>query len=206
MAFKILNPEDTNRAMQYEAWKNATMPMVTVGRTFDVTHIVKASKRSGRKLNMLMCHCIGLAAREIPEFYLLPRGDKFYQFDRLAVQAIVKNKEGGITFCSVPFSEKIDKFEADYLRLTEESASNCCHHFEDDAMTIFTSAVVGTELDFVCNQYTGYNEPFICWGKYRKRFWRRFQLPIFLQFNHKQMDGEHIAQFFNKLQKIMDKV
>lgn len=206
MAFKILEPGETNRAMQYDAWKDATMPMLTVGRTFDVTHVVKESKRSGRKLNMLMCYCIGLAAREIPEFYVLPRGDKFYQFDRLAVQTIVANKEGSITFCTIPFSENIDEFEAAYLRLTKESYSSCRHHFEEESMTIFTSAVVGTELDFVCNQYTGYNEPFICWGKYRKHFWRRFKLPIFLQFNHKQMDGAHIAQFFNNLQKVMNEV
>ena len=79
--------------------------MVTLVKTFDVTHLVKVSKKSGVKFNVLMCWCIGRAAKDIKEFYLLPErlwvGDgtsgmqgKLFQFDRLAINVIVENRKG----------------------------------------------------------------------------------------------------------------
>ena len=38
---------------------------------------------------MLMDWCIGKAAADIKEFYLLPVGDKLVQYDALAVNTIV---------------------------------------------------------------------------------------------------------------------
>ena len=75
MAHEI-NPQDTNRAYAFEMWMNAPMPMVTFFKTLNVSRLVKASKRMGLKFNMLMCYCIGKAASQVKEFYLLPVGDK----------------------------------------------------------------------------------------------------------------------------------
>lgn len=36
-------------------------------KTFDVTHLVKVSKKSGVKFNVFMCWCIGRAASQVEE-------------------------------------------------------------------------------------------------------------------------------------------
>ena len=41
----------------------------------------------------LLDYCIGKAASTIKEFYILPVGDKLMQYDKIAVNTIVKNKE-----------------------------------------------------------------------------------------------------------------
>ena len=54
-----INPKETTRAYAFELWMKAPMPMVTFFKTLDVSRLVKISKKSGMKFNMLMCWCIG---------------------------------------------------------------------------------------------------------------------------------------------------
>lgn len=72
-----INPKETTRAYAFELWMKAPMPMVTFFKILDVSRLVKISKKSGMKFNMLMCWCIGKAASSIKEFYMLPVGEKF---------------------------------------------------------------------------------------------------------------------------------
>ena len=50
-----INPKETSRAYAFEMWMKAPMPMVTFFKTLDVTRLVKVSKQTGLKFNMLMC-------------------------------------------------------------------------------------------------------------------------------------------------------
>ena len=69
---KEVNPNETTRAYAFKMWMNAPMPMLTFFKTLDVTRLVRLSKRQGLKFNMLMCWCIGRAASQVKEFYMLP--------------------------------------------------------------------------------------------------------------------------------------
>ena len=50
-----INSKDTGRAQTFELWMKSPMPMVTLVKTFDVTHLYRLSKRRGLKFNMLLC-------------------------------------------------------------------------------------------------------------------------------------------------------
>ena len=96
---------------------------------------------------MLLCWCIGKAASEVKEFYLLPVGRELLQYDSIAVNTIVKNRNGEVSSCDVPFSADLAQFNADYLRLTRAVAESCENHDLTDSMVIGTSAIVDTEID-----------------------------------------------------------
>lgn len=49
-----INPKETTRAYAFELWMKAPMPMVTFFKILDVSRLVKISKKSGMKFNMLM--------------------------------------------------------------------------------------------------------------------------------------------------------
>ena len=40
-----INPQETSRAEAFGLWLTSPMPMVTLTKTFDVTKIIKASKK-----------------------------------------------------------------------------------------------------------------------------------------------------------------
>ena len=198
-----INPKDTNRAQAFDMWMQSPMPMVTLTKTFDVSHIKMMSKEKGWKFNMLLCWCIGRVASQIEEFYLLPESGKLFKYDRLAINVIVNNKEGGINSCDIPYSDDLEKFNTDYLILTQAASTTCQNSSVEDAMIVGTSAVVTTELDSIVNQYSGiFNNPFLAWGKYRCHQ-DRTMLPISFQFHHVQMDGGQAAQFLEELQKTL---
>ena len=198
---KEVNPEETTRAYAFEMWMNAPMPMVTLFKTLDVTNLVRTSRKNGLKFNMLMCWCIGKAASGIKEFYMLPVGNKLIRYDSIAVNTIVANREGEVSSCDIPFSNDLEQFNEDYLRLTQQVAESCRNHDITDSMVIGTSALVQYDIDGAVGMYSGiFNNPFIIWGRYRRYLWKR-TLTVSFQFHHTQMDGAHAAKFLDRLQK-----
>ena len=196
-----INPKETSRAYAFEMWMKAPMPMVTFFKTLDVSHLVRMSKRRNLKFNMLMCWCIGKAASTVKEFYLLPEAGKLMQFDSLAVNTIVLNKENEVSSCDIPFSEDLSAFNEQYLRLTKEVAETCRNHDLPDSMVIGTSALAQYDIDGAVGMYSGiFNNPFLIWAKYKRSFFRT-TLKVSFQFHHTQMDGAQAARFLDELQR-----
>lgn len=195
-----VDPKNTNRAQAFELWMSSPMPMVTLTKTLDVSRLVRLSRRYRLKFNMLLCYCIGQAATQVQEFYLLPQKDKMYRYDRIALNVIVENRQGGINSCDIPFSHPLQQFNADYLRLTQQAAETCQSSFLDDYMIVGTSTLVQTQLDSIVNQYTDlFVNPFLAWGRYSRHLCRT-TLPVSFQFHHVQMDGMQGARFLQQLQ------
>ncbi len=98
MSVKEIKPEETTRARAFELWMTSPMPMVTLVKTLDVSPLVKSARKLGLKFNMLLCWCIGKAAEKVKEFYLLPVNGKLFCYDRIAINVIVQNVNGGDKF------------------------------------------------------------------------------------------------------------
>lgn len=197
----VIDPKNTTRAAAFDLWMSAPNPMVTFFKTLDVTPLIRLSRKRGYKFNMLLCWCIGKAASEIKEFYLLPVGRELLQYDSIAVNTIVKNKTGEVSSCDVPFSDSLAQFNTDYLYLTSKVAERCENHDITDSMVIGTSAIIDAEIDGAVGMNSGiFNNPFIIWGKYHKGLFKT-TLKLSFQFHHTQMDGAHAGRFLQKLQE-----
>ena len=202
-----INPKETTRAYAFEMWMQAPNPMVTFFKTLNVSRLLKISRKHGLKFNMLMCYCIGRAATQVKELYMLPVGEKLMQFGTIAVNTIVANSAGEVSSCDLPFSEDLAQFNRDYLRLTKQVAESCTDHdLSKESMVIGTSALAQYEIDGAVGMYSGiFNNPFMIWGKY-KRGLLKTTLTVSFQFHHTQMDGAHAAMFLDLLQKEIDRL
>ena len=120
---KEVDPKDTARAAAYALWMKAPNPMVTFFKTFDVSNLIKVSRKRKLKFNMLLDYCIGKAAAEVKEFYILPVGDKLIRYDTIAVNTIVKNKEGEVSSCDLAFDADLSRFNDEYLEHTAQVAA-----------------------------------------------------------------------------------
>ena len=142
-----VNPKETSSAPAYELWMQAPNPMVTFFKTLDVTNMLKLSRKRNLKFNMLMDYSIGKAASDIKEFYTLPVGEKLIRYDRIALNTIIKNKNGTVNSCDLKFSEDMAAFNKEYLTYTNEAAENCTDRdLSADSMVIGTSAIVDTDV------------------------------------------------------------
>ena len=197
-----IQPKETTRTQAYELWMKAPNPMVTFFKTLDVTNLIKISKRKHMKFNMLLDYCIGKAAVSVKEFYILPVGDKLIQYDSIAVNTIVKNKNGEVSSCDILYVEDLDVYNKQYLKYTSQVAENCeDRDLSNESMVIGTSAIIDTEIDGVVGMNSGiFNNTFIIWGRYKKK-WFKYYLALSFQFHHTQMDGAHAGRFLANLQK-----
>ena len=204
---KEVNPKDTKRAAAYELWMKAPNPMVTFFKTFDVTNLIKVSRKRNLKFNMLLDYCIGRAAVNVKEFYILPVGDKLIQYDTIAVNTIVKNKDGEVSSCDILYDTDLNKFNKQYLNYTVQVAESCQDRdLSEKSMVIGTSAIINTELDGAVGMNSGiFNNPFIIWGRYKKK-WFRYYLTLSFQFHHTQMDGVHAGAFLANLQNEINSI
>ena len=194
---RSVDPAQTGRAEAFALWMKAPMPMVTLFKTLDVTPLTRQS----RKFNMLMCWCIGRAASQVKEFYMLPVADKLIRYDSIAVNTIVANENGEVSSCDIPFSDSLATFNTDYLRLTRQVGRTCENHDLTDCMVIGTSALAQFDIDGAVGMYSGvFNNPFMIWGRYRKSLFKTI-LTVSFQFHHTQMDGAHAARFLSLLQE-----
>ena len=165
-----------------------------------MTRLLRYSRRTGLKFNMLMCWCIGQAASGIEEFYTLPVGDKLIRYDQLAVNTIVLNRENGISSCDIPFSADLAQFNRDYLALTAQVRESCQNHDLEENMVIGTFALAQYNIDGAVGMYSGiFNNPFTIWSKYKRGLFKT-TLTVSFQFHHTQMDGAHAASFLERLQ------
>lgn len=197
-----INPKETKRADAFELWMKAPMPMVTLLKTLDVTRLVKIHRKYGYKFNAMLCWCIGKAASQCEDFYILPVGSRLMQYDKLAVNTVVTTRDGDINTCDVPFSDDYGQFAGRYDELTGKVHDTCqAYDLGEDHMVIGTSALAQFDIDGAVNIYAGfYNNPFMIWGKYRKGFLKA-ALPVSFQFHHTQMDGVPAARFLDFLQR-----
>ena len=195
---KEVNPKDTDRAAAYKLWMKAPNPMVTFFKTFDVTNIIKVSRKRKLKFNMLLDYCIGKAAAAVKEFYMLPVGDKLIWYDSIA---------GAVSSCDLSFDADLNQFNEQYLKYTTQTAASCLNRdLSEESMVIGTSAIIDTEIDGAVGMNSGiFNNPFIIWGRYRKKGFR-YYLPLSFQFHHTQMDGAHAGAFLKNLQNEINRL
>lgn len=198
---KVIDPKTTTRASAFEFWMKAPNPMVTFFKNLDVTNLIRVSRRRKLKFNMLLDYCIGRAAVGIKEFYLLPVGDQLMQYDFIAVNTIVKNRDGEVSSCDILYNDDLATFNREYLQYTAQVAQTAQDRdLSEECMVIGTSAIIDTEIDGAVGMNSGiFNNPFIIWGRYRKKLFR-YELPLSFQFHHTQMDGAHAGRFLQKLQ------
>ena len=195
---KEIQPQNTTRKAAYDLWMKAPNPMVT----FFKTNLIRTGKRKNMKFNMLMDYCIGKAAAEVKEFYILPVGDKLMQYDNIAVNTIVKNKNKEVSSCDILYEKDLNKFNEQYMKYTNEVVQSCIDRdLSNDSMVIGTSAILDTQIDGAVGMNSGiFNNPFVIWGRYKKKIFK-YYLTVSFQFHHTQMDGAHAGRFLENLQK-----
>ncbi len=191
----------TSRAYAFEMWMQAPMPMVTLFKTLDVSHLVRLSRR---KRSSSICLCAGAsaapqttsrsshAARRRQTYALRHDRRKHYRRQPTGRGQLVRH----------PFSDDLRRFNDDYMHLTRQVAETCANHDLAESMVIGTSALTQCEIDGAVGMYSGiFNNPFLIWGEIPPPPTFSGQRSVSLSSSTTQMDGAHAARFLDALQR-----
>ncbi len=199
---KKLDYKKTSRATSYEFLDSQILPTVTLIKRLDVTKVFKYSKK-GHKFNCILNYLIVKSALNIPEFYFVVDGNtkELYESDKLSLIFMAKKKDGGLSYCQVPYEDNFYEFEKIYLQAIDYCYQNNCHKFIEGFAKIGTSTVPWTNLVGAINGYgPNFTNPFIIIPKYEKKFFK-YYVNISFQSHHLQMDGEQVCKYLENLQK-----
>lgn len=207
MSLKKIDPAQTSRKVAFEKFQHQGMPMLSLTKTFDVSNIIRLSKKTKHKFNIIINYLIAKAGSQIENFYFKIDAFKneLYKGDKIIIDFVTKRKDENIAFCELVFNNDFNKFEKDYLTTQKYCYENNCDYYvtekEKVGGIIGTSTVPWTDLDCVVNQYVlDFPNPFLVIMKYQKKFFK-YSLKISFHFHHLQMDGEHVCKFLELLQQ-----
>ena len=74
------------------------------------------------------------------------------QYDTVAVNTIVANREGEVSSCDIPFTDDLFEFNQHYIHLTTQVADSCINHDLHESMVIGTSALAKYEIPKIRNK------------------------------------------------------
>lgn len=203
MIKKLVNVNKLDRRGNYSRYINHPYPIGVITSTIDVSKLVRLSQETKHKFNAMLCYCIAKAAYEIPECHYRIWKGQLYYYQKVSLTGILKGKNKTLPAVVWDFYPTFKEFESNYLKTNKKAiASGQSNWTSDDSVLIATSAIPNREIDSANISLDPQTTiSILTWGKYRSDG----SLPISYRFHHSLFDGIQIGDFFNNLQRKIDK-
>ena len=164
--------------------KGVSGEVVVLVKRLNVSRLVREQRSRKRPFNMLMCWCIGRAAKRGAMFSSSANSGCPPCSGALAVSVSVRNIRGGTNRCDIPFDNDLRWFGKDYEELTRKSREECCDVTTEEPVTVVTDALEDTRLATYINiPTTDSHRPVLTWKRPRFGFFRRW-LTLTFCFHH----------------------
>lgn len=203
---RYLDIESWNRKEHYNYFKQLDYPHFNICGNVDITELIRFVKDSGSSFFLTFLYASVKTANRIEEFRYRIREDKVVVHDVVSPSFTVMTSKKVFSYCGVRFVDDYKKFYTDAFKkmeLTKDQVNIKDEPGRDDLLYI-------TSIPWVT--FTGVTHPIhmkpvdsiprIAWGKYFEEN-GRMKLPLSVQAHHALIDGEHIGQYFMKLQELL---
>lgn len=201
-----INIDTWNRREIYELFSKIDYPFYSVTIPIDVTKVKEVSKAKGISFYYLMIWLCTKAVNNVPALNMRIRNDNVYKLDQTH-PSFTSMKKGDEHFIIVtmPFEDCAESF----CNIAEQKANTQKSLFGDSDYTdevIYFSCTPWFDFTALTNEHNFNKDdtiPRIAWGKYYKEN-ERLMIHLSLEVNHRTVDGFHIGQFKESLDKEID--
>ena len=203
--FDKIDIESWDRAEIYklytEEWTTVTYNITT---KLNAARLVPCLKERGIKLVPAL---IWLASREvnrIENFRLGIQGRTLGRWEKIHPVYPTVNPQNNMTFHNLPYGEDFRSFYDAYLKEQAETRDATRLWATPAPPNFFIVSVLSwlhfDGLNMQLKNPKGYYAPYVAMGRYNEQM----ELPCSIMVNHAAIDGWHVAQFFEGMQKAMD--
>jgi len=202
--YKMLDMQSYERKKHFDYFRDIGYPYVGVTVMIDITHFYNEIKQSGMPFFLSFLYLAAKAANDVPELRRRIRGDEIAEYDCCMTSHTVMKEDGTFAYCPLNCRQDIETF-LPYARQRQNAARDN-GNIEDDPEEVenyffvscipwisYTSLIQATPIPADSN-------PRISWGKYTKEG-EKITMPVSLLAHHGIVDGAHLGQFFEGLQK-----
>ena len=203
--YKIIDEKTWERAMHCMVFRNSIEPQFCVTFEADITNFKEKVKKQGLSFTMAMVYAVCKCANEIEEFRYRFLDGKIVLYDRIDTAFTYLNKSTNLfKVVNVPFVDDI----SEYCKLAYKTANEQREYFTGPlGNDVFQCSpmpwVTFTHISHTNSGKKDNATPLFDWEKYYEKN-GRIMIPISVQAHHSFVDGIHVGQFVNGLQKYFD--
>lgn len=203
--YEVIDESTWERAMHCMVFRNSIEPAFCVTFEADITEFKKKVKEEGLSFTLAMVYAVCKCANEVEALRYRFLDGKVVLYERIDTAFTYLNKETGLfKVVNVPFINNLPEYVALALKTAEEQQDYFTGPLGNDVFQCSPMPwVTYTHISHTNSGKKDNATPLFDWGKYYEKD-ERVLIPISIQAHHSFVDGIHIGQFVDALQKFFD--
>lgn len=203
--YEVIDESTWERAMHCMVFRNSIEPAFCVTFEADITEFKNKVKEEGLSFTLAMVYAVCKCANEVEALRYRFLDEKVVLYERIDTAFTYLNKETGLfKVVNVPFIENLSEYVALATKTAEEQQEYFNAPLGNDVFQCSPMPwVTYTHISHTNSGKKDNATPLFDWGKYYEKD-GRVLIPISIQAHHSFVDGIHIGQFVDVLQKFFD--
>lgn len=203
--YKIIDEQNWERAMHCTVFRNSVEPAFCVTFEVDVTDFLDRTRRQNLSFTLSMVYAVCKCANEIEAFRYRFLDGQVVLFDRVDTAFTYLNKETELfKVVNVPMADTLEEYVKSAAELAENQKAYFTGPLGNDVFQC--SPMPFLTYTHISHTNSGKKDnatPLFDWGRYYEKD-GRVVMPVSVQAHHSFVDGIHIGQFAEKLQKYLN--
>ena len=203
--YEVIDESTWERAMHCMVFRNSIEPAFCVTFEADITEFKKKVKEEGLSFTLAMVYAVCKCANEVEALRYRFLDGKVVLYERIDTAFTYLNKETGLfKVVNVPSIDNLPEYVALALKTAEEQQEYFTGPLGNDVFQCSPMPwVTYTHISHTNSGKKDNATPLFDWGKYYEKD-ERVLIPISIQAHHSFVDGIHIGQFVDALQKFFN--
>ena len=205
--YKTIDESKWERSMHCMVFRNCVEPAFCVTFEADVTRFRQKVKEEGLSFTLSFVYAVCKCANEIEALRYRFLDGKIVLYDKIDTAFTYLNKETGLfKVVNVPFVDDLSKYVGLASKKAEEQKEYFTGPLGNDVFQCSPMPwVTYTHISHTNSGRKDNATPLIDWGKYYEKDGKTL-MPVSIQAHHSFVDGLHIGQFVDVLQKYLDNI
>lgn len=203
-SYRIINEATWERAMHCMVFRNSVEPAFCVTFEVDVTELKKYVKDNNISFTLAMVYAVCRCANRIEAFRYRFMDGKIVLFDNIDTAFTYLNKKTNLfKVVNVPMMDDLKEYCINAKRIADEQEEYFMGPLGNDVFQCSPMPwITYTHISHTNSGKRDNATPLFDWGKYYEKD-GRIMMPISVQAHHSFVDGIHIGEFADSLEKYL---
>lgn len=202
--YKVIDENTWERAMHCMVFRNSVESAFCVTFEVDVTDLKEYVKKNNLSFTLAMVYVVCKCANKIEEFRYRFVDGKIVLFDHIDTAFTYLNKETRLfKVVNVPMMDNIKEYCINAKKIADEQETYFTGSLGNDVFQCSPMPwVTYTHISHTNSGKKDNATPLFDWGKYYEKD-GRWIMPVSVQAHHSFVDGIHIGEFVDALEKYL---
>lgn len=204
-SYKVIDEKSWDRAVHCAVFRNCIEPAFCVTFEVDVTNFLEKVREKNLSFTISMAYAVCRCANEIEAFRYRFLDGQVVLFDKIDTAFTYMNKDTGLfKVVNAPMKDTLDEYVNLAAKIADEQEAYFTAPLQNDVFQC--SPMPWLSYTHISHTNSGKKDnatPLFDWGKYYKKD-ARMVMPVSVQAHHSFVDGIHIGEFAEKLQRYLN--